>query len=173
MFETYGTGIRIMASPNYKIVLSDLWYYKQYGGDTLKDILNEIDELPPEQQWGHIINEYGENLLDVNTCSDVSDYLREYLSNISLKSLGCIDGTTAAINESGTFFDLIFENWSSEEGEEDRPIFKEQHNYLESLLDLEKDDENEISDSLNYLIENMDSRFKEHLIIIKFQIQYI
>jgi|ERR1035437_3065543 hypothetical protein len=173
MFKTYGTGIRIMANADYKIVLTDLWYYKQYGEDTLKEILNDIDELPPEQEWENIISEEGENLLDVNPCSDVSDYLTKYLRGISLERLGCIDGTTTAIDEGGNFFDVIFENWSAEEGEEDGPIFKEQHSYLESLLDLEKDDDNEISDSLNYLIENMDSPFREHLIIIKFQIQYI
>src|ERR1035437_4067851 len=113
MFETHGTGIKIKTSKDYKIVLTDLWYYKQYGEDTLKEILNDIDELPPEQEWGNIIGEEDENLLDVNPCSPVSNYLTEYLRGISLERLGCIDGTTA-IDEDGNFFDVIFENWSSE-----------------------------------------------------------
>lgn len=152
MFETFCTDIKIESVKGREIYIENIFIYKQYGFENVKDILNEVEE-PVNRSKNMTLNVDGES----------NDFLNAYLRNLSFKG-----SSSKSEDEVGYFYDVIFEDF---EGWDD--IRKNEYtNYLKSLLKFEFEyDElkKKLKEKLIYNAESADSiEKKDSFIIIKF-----
>lgn len=149
-FERYISEEKINLADGESIYLEEVFAYRQDGSVTIREILNDLDTEPNQEDRNQIVEEGNESLLDESISGDSFDFLTHYLLRVGERE----------INESGYFFDLIYET-------DDQEALSRQLRVLRSWLNCKVEDKETHSRIKNDLIRNAVSPLHSNLIIAK------